>query len=84
MEGTEATNVKKDALRLTTVLETLPNAMFGVELDNKHQCWLISGRRKNFIKILPGDKFSSSFSLRPDKRTHRLPVQIKSHRSQAL
>jgi translation initiation factor IF-1 len=41
-----------------TVLETLPNAMFKVELDNKHQVLAhISGRmRKNFIKILPGDK----------------------------
>ena len=41
-----------------TVLETLPNAMFKVELENKHQVLAhISGRmRKNFIKILPGDK----------------------------
>ena len=41
-----------------TVLETLPNAMFKVELDNKHKVLAhISGRmRKNFIKILPGDK----------------------------
>jgi translation initiation factor IF-1 len=40
------------------VLETLPNAMFKVELENKHRVLAhISGRmRKNFIKILPGDK----------------------------
>jgi translation initiation factor IF-1 len=40
------------------VIETLPNAMFRVELDNKHEILAhISGRmRKNFIRILPGDK----------------------------
>jgi translation initiation factor IF-1 len=50
---------KEDAIEVqATVLETLPNAMFRVELDNKHQVLAhISGRmRKNFIKILPGDK----------------------------
>ncbi len=41
------------------VLEALPNAMFRVELiDTKHQLLAhISGKmRKNFIKILPGDR----------------------------
>ena len=40
------------------VLETLPNAMFKVELPNKHVILAhISGRmRKHFIRILPGDK----------------------------
>lgn len=50
---------KEDAIEVqATVLETLPNAMFKVELDNKHQVLAhISGRmRKNFIRILPGDK----------------------------
>ncbi len=53
---------KEDAIEVqATVLETLPNAMFRVELDsmeNKPQVLAhISGRmRKNFIKILPGDK----------------------------
>ncbi|HQR31295.1 MAG: translation initiation factor IF-1 [Acidobacteria bacterium] len=50
---------KEDAIEVqATVLETLPNAMFKVELDTKHQVLAhISGRmRKNFIKILPGDK----------------------------
>ena len=50
---------KEDAIEVqATVLETLPNAMFKVELVNKHQVLAhISGRmRKNFIKILPGDK----------------------------
>jgi translation initiation factor IF-1 len=51
---------KEEAIEVTaTVLETLPNAMFKVELeDNQHQVLAhISGKmRKNFIRILPGDK----------------------------
>lgn len=50
----------KDTLEVkAVVLEALPNAMFRVELiDTKHQLLAhISGKmRKNFIKILPGDK----------------------------
>ncbi len=40
-----------------TVIETLPNAMFRVELANKHRILAhISGKmRKHFIRILPGD-----------------------------
>ena len=41
-----------------TILESLPNAMFRVELENGHEILAhISGKiRKNFIRILPGDK----------------------------
>jgi translation initiation factor IF-1 len=40
------------------VVESLPNAVFRVELENKHQVLAhISGKmRKNFIRILPGDR----------------------------
>jgi len=40
------------------VAETLPNAMFRVELENGHKILAhISGRmRKHFIRILPGDR----------------------------
>ena len=40
------------------IKESLPNAMFRVELENGHKVLAhISGKiRKNFIKILPGDK----------------------------
>jgi translation initiation factor IF-1 len=40
------------------VLEALPNAMFRVELQHKHECLChISGKiRMNFIKIMTGDK----------------------------
>ncbi|QCI24385.1 translation initiation factor IF-1 [Buchnera aphidicola (Muscaphis stroyani)] len=41
-----------------TVIDTLPNTMFRVELDNKHIITAhISGKmRKNYIRILTGDK----------------------------
>ena len=40
------------------ILEAMPNAMFRVELENGHEILAhISGKiRKNFIRILPGDK----------------------------
>ena len=50
---------KKDVFETEgTVIETLPNAMFRVELANKHQILAnISGKmRKYFIRILPGDR----------------------------
>ena len=50
---------KEEAIELeSTVVEALPNAVFRVELENKHQVLAhISGKmRKNFIRILPGDK----------------------------
>ena len=50
---------KEDAIEVVgTVKETLPNAMFRVELENKHLVLAhISGKmRKNFIRILPGDR----------------------------
>ena len=41
-----------------TVKETLPNAMFKVELDNGHEVLAhISGKmRMHYIRILPGDR----------------------------
>ncbi len=50
---------KEEAIEVEgVVIETLPNAMFRLELKNGHRVLgHISGRmRKNFIKILPGDK----------------------------
>ena len=50
---------KEEAIELeATVVESLPNAVFRVELENKHQVLAhISGKmRKNFIRILPGDR----------------------------
>jgi translation initiation factor IF-1 len=56
---------KEDAIEvMATVLEPLPNAMFKVELENKHQVLAhVSGKmRKNFIRILPGDKVAVELS----------------------
>lgn len=50
---------KEDAIEVEAVVsETLPNAMFRVELENGHQVLAhISGKmRKHFIRILPGDR----------------------------
>ena len=50
---------KEDNIEMQgTVLETLPNTMFRVELENGHVVTAhISGKmRKNYIRILTGDK----------------------------
>ena len=50
---------KEEAIEVEgTVIEPLPNAMFRVKLENEHEILAhISGKiRKNFIRILPGDK----------------------------
>ena len=50
---------KEDVIEVEgTVVESLPNTNFKVELENGHQILAhISGKlRMNYIKILPGDK----------------------------
>ena len=50
---------KEEAVQVEgTVIESLPNAMFRVELTNQHKVLAhVSGKmRMNFIRILPGDK----------------------------
>ena len=46
------------------VLETLPNAMFRIELENGHKALAhVSGKmRMHFIRILPGDKVTVELS----------------------
>ena len=49
----------KDVIEIEgKILESMPNAMFRVELENGHEILAhISGKiRKNFIRILPGDR----------------------------
>ncbi|HDS15573.1 MAG TPA: translation initiation factor IF-1 [Proteobacteria bacterium] len=56
---------KEDVIEVEgTVVETLPNAMFRVNLDNGHRILAhISGKmRMHFIKILPGDKVTIQLS----------------------
>ena len=68
---------KEESIRVEgRVLETLPNAMFRVELENKHQVLAhISGKmRMHFIKILPGDKVTvelSPYDLTRGRITYR-------------
>ena len=47
-----------------TVIDTLPNAMFKVELENGHVVLAhVSGKiRMNYIRILPGDKVTVALS----------------------
>ena len=58
------------------VVETLPNAMFRVCLENGHEILAhISGKmRMHFIKILPGDKVTvelSPYDLTRGRITYR-------------
>ena len=56
---------KEDVIEVEgTVIETLPNTNFKVELENGHQILAhISGKlRMNYIKILPGDKVKVELS----------------------
>ncbi len=59
-----------------TVQESLPNAMFRVELENGHKLLAhISGKmRMHYIRILPGDKVKvqvSPYDLSRGRITYR-------------
>ena len=63
--GTGHSLSKEDAIEvMATVVETLPNAMFKVKLETNHEVLAhVSGRmRKNFIRILPGDRVAVELS----------------------
>jgi translation initiation factor IF-1 len=68
---------KEEAIKVEgKVIESLPNAMFKVELENKHEVLAhISGKmRMHFIKILPGDKVTvelSPYDLSRGRITYR-------------
>lgn len=68
---------KEDAIEVQgKVVETLPNAMFRVELENGHVVLAhISGKmRMHFIKILPGDSVTvelSPYDLSRGRITYR-------------
>jgi translation initiation factor IF-1 len=56
---------KEDHIEMEgTVVETLPNTTFRVELDNGHVVTAhISGKmRKHYIRIVPGDKVKVALS----------------------
>ena len=68
---------KDDVIEMEgTVQETLPNAMFKVELENGHQILAhVSGKiRMHYIRILPGDKVTvelSPYDLSRGRITYR-------------
>jgi translation initiation factor IF-1 len=68
---------KEESIELEgTVVESLPNAMFRVELANSHRILAhISGKmRMNYIRILPGDKVTvemSPYDLTRGRITYR-------------
>ncbi|NIM28629.1 MAG: translation initiation factor IF-1 [Gammaproteobacteria bacterium] len=60
-----------------TVIETLPNTMFRVELENGHVVMAhISGKmRKNYIRILTGDRVTvqlTPYDLSKGRITYRV------------
>ncbi len=67
----------KDAIEMQgTVTEVLPDTNFRVELENGHEVLAyISGRmRKNYIRILEGDRVTvelSPYDLRRGRITYR-------------
>ena len=69
--------MSKDVIELQgTVVESLPNAMFKVELETGYTILAhISGKiRMNFIKILPGDRVTvelSPYDLTRGRITYR-------------
>src|SRR5690625_1118996 len=72
---------KEEAIEVEgTVMETLPNAMFNVELENGHTVLAhVSGKiRMHFIRILPGDKVTvelSPYDLTKGRITYRYNKQ---------
>lgn len=68
---------KEDVIEVEGVIvETLPNAMFKVELENDHEILAhVSGKiRMNYIRILPGDKVTvemSPYDLTKGRITYR-------------
>ena len=70
--------MSKDVIEFEgVILEAMPNAMFRVALENDHEILAhISGKiRKNFIRILPGDKVRvemTPYDLTRGRITYRL------------
>lgn len=68
---------KQDVIEVEgTILDSLPNAMFKVKLQNNHEILAhISGKiRMNFIKILPGDRVTvelTPYDLNRGRITYR-------------
>jgi translation initiation factor IF-1 len=76
--STKSSMAKDDQIEMEgTVLDTLPNTMFRVKLENGHVVTAhISGRmRKNYIRILTGDKVKvemTPYDLTKGRITYRM------------
>ena len=77
-KGTDhKTMARKNVIEVKgTIIETLPNTMFRVELENGHKVLAhISGRmRMHYIRILPGDQVTvelSPYDLSRGRITYR-------------
>jgi translation initiation factor IF-1 len=74
----EETLAKEEHIEMEgTVIETLPNTMFRVELENGHVVMAhISGKmRKHYIRILTGDKVTvqlTPYDLSKGRITYRV------------
>jgi translation initiation factor IF-1 len=78
VEAGQAVAVKEEKIEAEgEVVEALPSTMFRVELDSGHEILAkISGKmRKNYIRILPGDRVQvelSPYDLTRGRITFRL------------
>ena len=69
---------KEDVIEVEgVVVDALPNAMFKVQLENKHEVLAhVSGKlRMNYIRIVPGDKVKlemSAYDLSKGRITWRV------------
>ena len=76
--GTETGLAKEDHIEMEgVVIDTLPNTMFRVELDNGHVVTAhISGKmRKHYIRILTGDRVTvqlTPYDLSKGRITYRV------------
>ncbi len=77
-QPSEETLAKEEHIEMEgTVIETLPNTMFRVELENGHVVMAhISGKmRKHYIRILTGDKVTvqlTPYDLSKGRITYRV------------
>jgi len=75
--GPQEDRVKKEAIEIEGVVqEVLPSATFRVELENGHQvlAYLSGKMRKNYIKVLEGDRVKvelSPYDLTRGRVTYR-------------
>ena len=73
----ESSDVAKDAIEIEgTITEVLPNATFRVKLENDHEvlAYLSGKMRKNYIRVLEGDRVKielSPYDLTRGRVTYR-------------